>query len=73
MVKDKFVSFMKQNKAMAEYEDTLLFCRSVSFDEEWESCADKAELLSDGRIFWTNGITDIDWEELDKKWRNEIC
>jgi len=33
----------------------------------------KHEILADGHvIFWQNGLSDVDWERLDREWRNYL-
>lgn len=72
-MKNEFIRFLKDNHAFAEFNDVIEFTTYMDFDKVWNFVELKHEILSDGHaIFWKNGLSDVDWEALDKKWRSYL-
>ena len=68
---------MKYNRAFDEFKELISFCTKndelKTLDDVWNFVELKHEILSDGRvIFWKNGLSDVDWERLDREWRNYL-
>lgn len=73
MMKDTFIRLLKDNHAFSEFNDVIELTTYMDFDQMWNFVELKHEILSDGHvIFWKNGLSDVDWEALDKKWRSYL-
>jgi len=76
-MKDKFIRFLRDNHALNEFDELIQFCRDLeeikSIDQVWDLVELKHEILTDGHIiFWQNGLSYVDWERLDREWRNYL-
>ncbi|UFH59811.1 hypothetical protein [Sulfurovum mangrovi] len=76
-MKAQFIRFLKDNHALQEFEELVSFCVQTddlkTLDAVWDFVELKHEILSDGHvIFWHNGLSEVDWEALDKKWRDHL-
>jgi len=64
-MKDKFIRFLKDNHTFDEYKEATDF----SFDYIWNMVQLRHTLLENGVvIFHRNGMSDVDWKELNRKW-----
>jgi len=72
-MKDQLIKFLKKNKAFNEFKDAMEFTTDMDFDQVWNFVELKHEILSNGHvIFWKNGLSDVNWERLDREWRNYL-
>ena len=76
-MKQKFIKFLKDNRAFDDFKELISFCTQndelKTLDDVWDFVELKHEILADGHvIFWQNGLSDVDWERLDKEWRNYL-
>ena len=76
-MKQKFIRFLKDNHAFDEFKELISFLTSNEdfniIEQVWDFVKLKHEILSYGHvILWKNGLSDVDWERLDKEWRNYL-
>jgi hypothetical protein len=72
-MKQKFIRFLKDNHAFDEFKSATMFANNRAICAVWNLVELKHEILSDGHvIFWKNGLSDVNWERLDKEWRNYL-
>ena len=70
-MKEKFIAFMKQRHAFEEFKKEI---RPYTMSDLTAQFIDAYEfVLCDGCIFfWRLSTTGIDWETLNKEWK-EVC
>ncbi len=63
-MKQKFIRFLKENHAFKEFNAATDF----TFNEVWNTHRKHSLLLNGVVILYKNGLSDIDWEDLNYKW-----
>ena len=72
-MKGQFIKFLRENHALQEFDDAIKFTSNIDLDQAWNFVELKHEIIADGHvIFWQNGLSDVDWERLDREWRSYL-